>query len=593
MMKHTNPQGRRPVSTRRTRRHGVCAGRISAGLLVCATIVAGTGFGTAGASPLVTDCPDAPANMNVIISDAAEIVGTSGDDFICAGASRNVINGRGGNDIIHAGAGDDVVWGRGGNDEIHGGAGNDNLRGGPGRDSMFGDAGDDVMRGGRGADVLDGSDGNDRINGGSGSDTMVGGLGSDRLAGRSGADEINGGAGADRIVGGAGNDHLHGDSDNDKVVGGAGADTLDGGDGNDYLLGQAGDDTVDGGEGNDKANGGADHDLCSNAETTTECESGVVTEVNNFGPGNDAPVMTVDPDGYSVDENSPAGVAVEGNTPTAIDPNGDPVTFAVVGGTGEQFFNVHPQTGALTVAFSDIGLDHESVDTYTLEIVASDGELFDSEVLTISVSDVNEAPEFSSDMDDFSIDENSVAGTLALGGPLLATDVDGDAVFFDIVDGSGQGIFGVDPISGELSVLVSESELNFEVVDSYTLTVSVSDGELFDALTMVVTVEDVNEAPVIILESNDFWVNAHPQNGDAVEDGEIAASDEDAYDSIAWQITGGDPDGIFGIDAQSGALFVADEEYLDHNGRYKLALTVVDLAGLTDSVTIVIQTVHV
>ena len=80
------------------------------------------------------------------------LVGTSGDDVICA---------LGGKDRVLAGDGDDVV---------------------------FGDAGDDRLEGGAGADTLYGDNGVDRLEGGDGDDVLAGGPGRDRLEGDAGAD---------------------------------------------------------------------------------------------------------------------------------------------------------------------------------------------------------------------------------------------------------------------------------------------------------------------------------------------------------------------------------------------------------------------
>jgi len=173
--------------------------------------------------------------MNVIESNARYIRGTSGDDFICGGVSRNVIRGLAGddilhgmggndrliggtgNDIVHGGAGSDDILAYGGADVLYGGAGNDNFRGGYGPDTMFGGSGDDILSGGFGADDLHGGDGNDRVIGGKGPDTLAGDAGDDRLFGGWGMDQINGGLGNDILFGGLAADSLVGGGGNDQI----------------------------------------------------------------------------------------------------------------------------------------------------------------------------------------------------------------------------------------------------------------------------------------------------------------------------------------------------------------------------------------
>ncbi len=159
-----------------------------------AIALAGSGSLTpAAASPAGTPCGSAPTEMNVIVSDASIIRGTDGPDFICAGASDNLILAGDGDDVIFAGRGDDTVRGGSGNDKISGGGGSDKLIGGNGKDKL---------RGGPGNDSIFGGDQRDRLTGGSGDDTLNGGTGNDRLKGQRGADQLFGGKGNDKLDGG-------------------------------------------------------------------------------------------------------------------------------------------------------------------------------------------------------------------------------------------------------------------------------------------------------------------------------------------------------------------------------------------------------
>ncbi|MBI4516177.1 MAG: calcium-binding protein [Deltaproteobacteria bacterium] len=104
--------------------------------------------------PDLSACPSEPCDRNGdgkcvlcgYASNAEWIVGTPGDDAICA---------KGGDDVI------DVH--QGGNDLVDAGLGNDTVQAGTGDDYIFGDDGNDCIGGGGGSDVIDGEVGNDGI----------------------------------------------------------------------------------------------------------------------------------------------------------------------------------------------------------------------------------------------------------------------------------------------------------------------------------------------------------------------------------------------------------------------------------------------
>jgi hypothetical protein len=133
-------------------------------------------------------------DCTIVGSNKSEsIVGTSGDDVICAAG------------------GADLIYGLGGDDEIRAGLGNDIIYAGSGDDEVLGQAGDDIIYGSQGADDLNGGSGKDRVSGGQGEDMLEGGSGADNLSAGNGADLIDGGLGKDTILTGAGKDMCNSD----------------------------------------------------------------------------------------------------------------------------------------------------------------------------------------------------------------------------------------------------------------------------------------------------------------------------------------------------------------------------------------------
>ncbi|NNC81789.1 MAG: hypothetical protein HKN94_16730, partial [Acidimicrobiales bacterium] len=366
--------------------------------LKIATLVALTVVGSlyatvsASAQSWETSCPTPPAGMNVIISDAPVITGTSGPDFICAGPSNNEIIGKGGADIIYAGDGDDNVRAQGGADVVY--AGN----------------GDDRIAAGGGNDMVDGGAGNDNIFGGDNRDTLLGQAGNDRIVGNDGKDNLNGGGG------------------NDAIHGGFGHDTIEGGKGNDRLSGNSGNDKINGSLGTDRASGGSGVDSCFTSNTYSRCEetpdddadgfmigSGVIPagsiDCNDADPAifpgaveilddgidqdcdgvdkkNQAPI--INNNAFLVDENVSDGTPV-GNTLASDTEDGTALTYAIVSGDVDNIFGIDT-AGMLRVARAP-GTDFERLDQYILSVLVTDsGGLTDTASIVVTVADINEAP---------------------------------------------------------------------------------------------------------------------------------------------------------------------------------------------------------
>jgi Ca2+-binding RTX toxin-like protein len=91
---------------------------------------------------------------SLILSDAAQVVGSGFDDEMFGGESNDVLSGRAGDDMLYCDAGKDVA---------KGGSGGDGLFGEDGMDVLKGNGGDDLLSGGAGRDTLFGGGGDDRF----------------------------------------------------------------------------------------------------------------------------------------------------------------------------------------------------------------------------------------------------------------------------------------------------------------------------------------------------------------------------------------------------------------------------------------------
>ncbi|MCC4799364.1 alkaline phosphatase [Enterovibrio norvegicus] len=198
-------------------------------------------------------------------ADKDVIFGEHGDDTLNGDAGNDVIYGDGDNDTINGQEGDDTVIGGAGDDNVSGGVGNDSVRGGSGEDKLFGNEGNDTLEGGLGNDELTGGEGNDRLFGNDGEDIINADAGNDKVRAGNGNDTVNGGDGRDVLFGDNGDDIINGDGGTDVLWGGNGIDTIKGGADDDSLWGQAGNDLLYGEDGNDTARGGEGNDRIEGA----------------------------------------------------------------------------------------------------------------------------------------------------------------------------------------------------------------------------------------------------------------------------------------------------------------------------------------
>src|SRR5439155_4690228 len=100
----------------------------------------------------------------------------------------------------------------------------------------------------------------------------------------------------------------------------------------------------------------------------------------------------------------------------------------------------------------------------------------------------------------FHVNENSPAGTVV--GTVVATDPDpGQTLTYAIAGDNASGAFALDPATGRITV-ANPAALNFEAAPPLSLLVRVTDSgsptQSASAL-VVVTLDDVNEAPVFVL----------------------------------------------------------------------------------------------
>ena len=185
----------------------------------------------------------------------------------------------------------------------------------------------------------------------------------------------------------------------------------------------------------------------------------------------------------SVPENTAAGAAF-GDAVSATDSNDNTLTYSL-SGTDASSFAIDEGTGQLKTKSA---LDHENKSSYTVTVRADDGFEVASIAVAISVTNVNEAPEFPEGAPFLAVDENTASGT-TFGDAVTATDPDGDTLTYSLPSAS---LFAIDASTGQLK---TKGALNYEGTNTYQATVTASDGSLTDTVVVDISVNDVKEPP--------------------------------------------------------------------------------------------------
>jgi Ca2+-binding RTX toxin-like protein len=489
--------------------------------------------------------------------------------------------------FLYGGEGDDVLETNGAaNGYLSGGSGNDSLILGDSDSIADGGSGNDTfwLTSGSHYNTVNGGPGNDSFDVYSNNNTIEDGLGNNTFEFSSGASHntIYAGSGADSFTF-TGYSHLN-IGLNNTIIGFNGAEgdrlTLE------YLQGISSFDQV-----NFDANTGT---LSHNGTTLVTLEDSISFDISQHLELPPVPTVTT-PVSLTLDEHNSYSGGI--GQVQSLDVNGGTLSYSVYSlyqylnsrgnrswarvNSANSIFAID-ETGAITIADST-GLDYEraldgeyeiwvqTTDATGLEAYASAG--------TITLNDI---PIFSSQT--FTVAENSSNGTVV--DTVVASDLDDRIVSgYTITAGNDDGAFAIDS-AGQIT-LANGTTLDHETENSRSLTVQAAfqgTAETFD-FTVTVDITNVDEAPS--LTSQTVTIVEHSLNGTVVTD---LNSLPDAADTPTHQITTGNEAGIFAVNRQ-GQITVANSLALDYETAttHTLSVTATDLAGATDSATVVVN----
>ena len=262
-------------------------------------------------------------------------------------------------------------------------------------------------------------------------------------------------------------------------------------------------------------------------------------------------------------------------------------------------FSINPVSGAVQV---DGFLDYERQRSYQVLVVATDNgsiRMSSTATLRVIISDVNDNPPvFEQLLYSTSIPESAPTGVVII--TVRASDLDSEsnaALRYAIVAGNINQEFEIDGSTGAITLA---RPLNFELVQSYTLSVragnDLASTFLATTTTVVVEVEDINEfSPTFSMAQYTFQVQENGPEGEVV--GRVEASDSDGGSTglLLYEIASGNSGSAFLI-LDNGTIVTSVSLDREQQSIYQLTVVARDfgLPPLNSSVpvTITIQDVN-
>ena len=215
-------------------------------------------------------------------------------------------------------------------------------------------------------------------------------------------------------------------------------------------------------------------------------------------------------------------------------------------------------------------------------MTVSDGELSsDPQDITININDLNDNIPVITSSSSFSVNEGGGLGAQVA--TLTATDADASSTLSFVLSGTDAASFTLDSATG---VLAFVGEPDYETQSSYSITLTVSDGDNEATQSITVLIINLNDSYPTITSSATFTVD---ENQTAI--GTVTATDADG-DTLTFDLYGADANSV-GITSDTGVLtFVSAPDY-ETKSSYGFGVRVSDGENFTNqSITVSINNLN-
>jgi VCBS repeat-containing protein len=285
---------------------------------------------------------------------------------------------------------------------------------------------------------------------------------------------------------------------------------------------------------------------------------------------NDAPAITEATATIVTDEDVAGNVTLNA---TDIDTDAANITWTILTQASSGTASVNAvNTGASMLVTYAPNANTNGADSFVVQI--SDGELTDTITVDVTVNPVDDAPAIAQGSSiNLTTDENT-EGSVSLNG----VDVDTDAanLSWSVTTAATNGVANVTSTGTNVSASYTPNT-DFSGNDSFV--VELSDGTSTNTITVNVTVNSVNAAPVITNGATETMIT----DEDTTVTLSLAATDSDG-DSLTWSISSGASQGGVAVDANGLVTYVPA---LDTNGTDNFTVQVSD-SVLTDTIDVTV-----
>ena len=249
--------------------------------------------------------------------------------------------------------------------------------------------------------------------------------------------------------------------------------------------------------------------------------------------------------------------------------------------TFTDIFTINPTTGTISLSNT---LDYEQTQEYILNIQASDSIMTSQGTLHITISNVNEPPQFNPDEYSIDVEENSLIRVA-----LNASDPENDALVYALSSvNDAASLFTLN----SMGVVSSVGIIDYENWQQINLTVRAIDvAGNFDVANIFITVLDVNDNAPMFDTPAMYSVNVSESASVNYSIFTVTATDADSSSNglITYGIDNiNDSVNLFGIDPDNGSITLLSPLDFEDTSSYSLTVIAVDagIPSLTGSATV-------
>ena len=265
------------------------------------------------------------------------------------------------------------------------------------------------------------------------------------------------------------------------------------------------------------------------------------------------------------------------NLISATDDDGDDLTFSLANEDAADLW-IFSSNSEGNLVFNNAP-NFEEKDSYSFDVIVSDGVFSASERITVAITDQNDLPQFTSSSIFYSDENQQAIGTV------VATDEDGQSLVYSIssYQDDGRGVI-IDGVTGTLFFDADELP-DYEDGASRTVTVTAteqSDAQMSSIQSVQISINNLNDNEPTILGYNEYGGIDVDENSSFVKDFDVVDSDGDLNEHV-FSISGIDAD-VFTLESSGGRLVFTHSGQVDHenpldddaNNDYEITISVTD-----------------